>query len=144
MSLNDKIKTYSDYKESFYNQNLNNNIKDEDQYIMYILVNNSLKMGKGKIASQVAHAAQKVTEYCLKNDKELYDNYCKNSYAKAVLKVPNEELLLQILEELKGLHKSYVVDEGRTQINRDSVTAIGFNPMKKSERPECLQKLGLL
>jgi len=144
MSLNDKIKTYSDYKESFSNQNLNNNIKDEDQYIMYILVNKSLNMNKGKIASQVGHAVQKVTEYCLINDKELYDNYCKNSYAKVVLKVPNEELLLQILEELKGLHKSYVVDEGRTQINPDSVTAIGFNPMKKSERPECLQKLGLL
>jgi peptidyl-tRNA hydrolase, PTH2 family len=143
MSLNDILKTFSDYEESFYNQNLNKNLNNES-YVMYILINKSLPMKKGKIASQVGHAVQKITEYCLKNKKDLYDKYCANSYAKVVLKVPNEEVMLKILYELKDIHKSYVVDEGRTQIKPNSLTAIGFIPMAKKDIPSCLKELKLL
>lgn len=111
---------------------------------MYILINKSLPMKKGKIALQVGHAVKKITEYCLKNEKELYDKYCANSYAKVILKVPNEEVILKILYELKDIHKSYVVDEGRTQIKPNSLTAIGFIPMARKDIPSCLKQLKLL
>ena len=34
---------------------------NDDEYVMYVLVNNDLKMGKGKIASQCMHSACRVT-----------------------------------------------------------------------------------
>ena len=61
-----------------------------------------------------------------------------------LLKVSNEEVMLNILNELKDIHKSYVVDEGRTQIKPNSLTAVSFIPMKKNDTPSCLKELKLL
>ena len=76
---NDKIlsilEEYPDYKDSFIDQ-----LEETDEnYIMYIIVNGSLKMKKGKVASQVGHAVQKLTElYIRKQPKILkkYNNSC--------------------------------------------------------------------
>ena len=55
MKLSEAIKTFPDYNESFYSQ-----IKlSEEPYVMYIIVNKSLPMKSGKIASQVGHVVQK-------------------------------------------------------------------------------------
>lgn len=143
MELSDIIKSFPDYQQSFYNQKKNKE-REEDQFVIYILINKTLPMQKGKIASQVGHAAQKITEYCLTYQPELYQKYCQNSYPKIVLKVPNETIFLEILNQTKHLHKSYVVDEGRTQIKPNSLTAVGYLPMKKESSPECFKNLKLL
>lgn len=36
-----------------------------DDYVMYIIINDDLKMQKGKIASQVGHAVQQLIENIL-------------------------------------------------------------------------------
>lgn len=141
MELSDIIKTFPDYQQSFYNQKKN---EKEDEYTMYILINKTLPMQKGKIASQVGHAVQKITEYCLIYQPEIYQKYCQNNYAKIVLKVTNKETFLEILNQTIHLHKSYVVDEGRTQIKPNSLTAVGFIPIKKKDVPKCFQNLKLL
>ena len=141
MKLSEIIKTFSDYDESFYSQQIK---LVEEPYVMYIIVNKSLPMRSGKIASQVGHAVQKITEYCMTKEKKIWSYYCSNNYAKIILKINDENKLLEILNELKHIHKSYAVDEGRTQIEPNSLTAIGFIPMQKKDVPECLKKLKLL
>ena len=113
-------------------------------YVMYILVNKSLPMKTGKIASQVGHAVQKVTEYCLKNKKDIWKKYCKNNYPKIVLKVPSEELLLEILNKLKNFERIPIIDLGRTQIKPNSLTTVGFIPIIKDDIPDCIKELKLL
>lgn len=139
--LNEIIKSFSDYNNSF---NIYNSfVLNKENYVMYILVNKSLSMKSGKIAAQVGHAVQKVTQYCMIHQKILWNKYCSSQHAKVVLKVPTEEKFLEILIKLKDILKLYVVDAGRTQIPANSVTAVGFLPMLKSEVPECLKELKL-
>ena len=141
MKLSEAIKTFPDYNESFYSQQIK---LSEEPYVMYIIVNKSLPMKSGKIASQVGHVVQKMTEYCMINEKKIWSYYCSNNYAKIVLKIHDENKLFLILNQLKYLHKSYAVDEGRTQIEPNSLTAISFIPMQKKNVPECLKELKLL
>jgi PTH2 family peptidyl-tRNA hydrolase len=75
----------------------------EKDYVMYIVVNDDLKMGKGKIASQVGHCVQHIIEEIIishyDNKKhvysETYTRYMKwkNGAKKIVLKASKEEII---------------------------------------------------
>ena len=136
----DILRKYKDFNSSFLGQSHDLG----DNYVLYIVVNGELKMKKGKIASQVGHAVSKITEYCTKYEGILWSKYKFNRCPKIVLKTENQEELLNILESTQYLHKSYVVDEGRTQISPGSLTAIGYIPFKKEDTPECISALKLL
>mgnify|MGYP006411299213 CR=1 FL=1 len=131
------IQTFHDYAASFEGQepSSENNIK------MYILVNGAVKLGRGKIASQVGHAVQKTTQRCVGSDK--WSQYIHSRCPKIVLKVPTEEIFNDILEQTRHLTKSYVVDEGRTQCAPNTVTAVGYDPLFDSEKPDCFKQLKL-
>ena len=70
-------------------------------YTMYIIINNDLNMGKGKIASQVGHVVQHIIEDLLESyynsnkKKDKYSNYLKwkNGCKKIVLKASQSDLL---------------------------------------------------
>ena len=49
-------------------------------YVMYIFVNDDLKMSKGKIASQVGHVVQKIIE-------DIYENISINTELKDILRL---------------------------------------------------------
>lgn len=106
-------------------------------YTMYILVNNDLKMGKGKIASQVGHVVGHIIEDILRNalenptadgltDYKMFLQW-KNNHGnkKIVLKSTENDLINFIKTEKKC---RYVLDAGRTQIAPGSLTVIGFYP----------------
>ena len=104
------------------------------EYAMYIFINNDLKMDKGKIASQVGHVVQFVTEDIIrmgyettKGVPEEYSRYMKwkaDGCAKIVLKATQEEL-----DKLKTLPEArHIIDAGRTQIAPNSLTAVGLFP----------------
>lgn len=89
---------------------------------MYVLVNDDLKMGKGKIAGQVGHVVGLITEEIIhksyKSSKGIPDCYSrymvwkKTGHAKVVLKVTQEQI-----EQLIGEPESmYIIDSGKTQI----------------------------
>ena len=126
---------------------------DESELTMYIFVNTTLGMGKGKIAGQVGHAAQYVTAKILRtgfdhivknhlskildptyNDSEVsppdeYERYMKweSGSKKVILKATQEELL-----ELQKLPESVsIYDAGRTQIAPNSLTVVAFYPTSK-------------
>ena len=58
----------------------------EDEYVMYILINNDLSMGKGKIAAQVGHACVLGAENVRKSHPEWFTVWWAGQ-EKVVLKV---------------------------------------------------------
>lgn len=102
--------------------------------VMYIVVNNDLKMSSGKTASQVGHAVQLITEEIMRigyestnmEEKKHYMTYMKwrQHCTKIVLKASNDELnnLLKI-----DIARP-IIDDGQTQVAPNSLTVVGFYP----------------
>lgn len=116
---------------------------------MYILVNNDVKMGKGKIAGQVGHVVGLITEeivqdyYIERNDitTEAYQRYIswkKKGHAKIILKATEEEMIALIQEK----ECIFIRDAGKTQIPPNTLTVVGFYPT--TELKEKFQHLKLL
>ena len=123
------------------------NIND-DEIAMYIVLNNDLHMGKGKLVSQGAHVVSKIIrklESISTNKSKCdlvirYDDWLSNGEAKIVLKATTQQL-----EELLKLPESeYVMDAGRTQIAENSLTAVGFYPNTKTKMKKILGNYSLL
>ncbi|MGN0098230.1 MAG: peptidyl-tRNA hydrolase Pth2 [Candidatus Methanomethylophilaceae archaeon] len=106
-----------------------------EEYKLVVLVRNDLKMGKGKIAAQVGHAAVDCALYAEKKDKKAFDAWYNGGQAKVVLKVDSLEELTKYMQEARsyGLHTSMITDAGRTQIEPGSVTCVGIGPASKSD-----------
>jgi len=120
------------------------------EYAMYIVINDDLKMQKGKIASQTGHVVQLITEDIIRMGYETtrgvpdaYMRYMKwraNGCAKIVLKASHEQLeLLLTMPETR-----YIIDAGRTQIAPNSLTVVGFFPELKSKMVDIVSKYKLL
>jgi PTH2 family peptidyl-tRNA hydrolase len=116
---------------------------------MYIVVNNSLKMGKGKAVAQAGHGVSKITEYMVKNDQKTWKEYKKSGTRKITVKADEEEFmrLKEIFSKDNRLLKKTwchaVIDMGLTQIPEGSVTCLVFPPMKESQVPVELKQLKL-
>ena len=102
----------------------------KEEYKLVVLVRNDVKMGKGKIAAQVAHAAVDCALHSEKKDKKSFDAWYSSGQAKVVLKVDSMEQLSEYmtLARSQGLHTSVIVDAGRTQIEPGTVTCMGIGP----------------
>ena len=133
------ISQYDDYKHSVYNI-----YAEEQSYVMYNVVNTSLKMGKGKLAAQVGHGVHKMAQYCLNHEKEIWMKYINSNIPKIVLKTKSQDHLMDVIEKTKDIFKCYVVDEGRTQIPKNSLTVVSYIPMLKENAHDVLKELKLL
>lgn len=92
-----------------------------------IIVREDLKMPKGKLAAQVAHAS---VEAMLKAKKEIFEAWKKQGYKKIVLKVEDKKELMQFLRHAKRekLAVSLVRDAGRTVLLPGTITCLGIGP----------------
>jgi PTH2 family peptidyl-tRNA hydrolase len=116
------------------NSNSNsNNDNNDDKYNMYVLVNDDLKMGKGKIAGQVGHVVGLITEeiirksYETKKVPDCYLRYIKwknTGHSKIILKATCD----QITSFIGHPESMYILDAGKTQIAPNSLTVLGFYP----------------
>jgi PTH2 family peptidyl-tRNA hydrolase len=105
-----------------------------DEVKLYILINSSLKMGKGKMIAQACHGIQM---YLMDNPDSFW-----YVMPKIVLKCPEDEMM-RLQKEFPG--KTYLVqDEGRTQIPAGSYTCLIFLPNDTNEVPDIISKLKLL
>ena len=108
---------------------------------MYLLVNKSLNLSAGKVASQVGHAVEKLT---LKYKQTAYFKaFRQQGNPKIVLSVPTEEKFIEILDSTKKFFKVYIIDEGLTECQRNSVTVVGFGLLFENEIPSVLKTLSL-
>lgn len=108
-----------------------------------IVVRKDLKMGKGKICAQVAHAS---LEAFLRAREEARERWLKESAKKVVVKVYSEEELLSIFKRAKeaGLPVSLIKDAGRTQILPGTATAVGIGPEEDEKVDKITGHLKLL
>ena len=104
----------------------------EKDPVMYLFVNKKLGMSPGKLAAQVAHAA------CLAqrgSSDELIDAWYEYGfYTKLVMEARDEMHLTNIQKYLSDREiKSFlVIDEGRTEIPKHSVTTLGVEVVDKN------------
>ncbi len=124
----------------------------EDPWILYLVVRESLNMSPGKVAAQVGHAVGMLYSYVinmwergilLPEETEQLANieaWHKESYRKIVLRADkNEWFKIQ-----KELDYFVVRDAGLTQVEAGSETVMTFLPMKKSQAPKVIKRLQVL
>ena len=93
---------------------------------MVFFVRRDLKMGKGKIGSQCAHASIGLYKKLLRRQNNLLNDWEKSGSKKIVLKVDNESAFGDILVycEKHNILNHTVVDAGKTQIEANSQTVL--------------------
>lgn len=112
------------------------------ELVQYIIVNNSLKMDKGKTAAQCAHASVSVLD---KVDEDTVNDWKHLGMKKVVLKVNSTEELVGLFEKVKKhLPCALITDAGRTQIEPGSKTCVGCGPVSEEDGQKYFKDLKLL
>ncbi len=108
-----------------------------------ILVRTDLKLPKGKLAAQVAHAS---VEAVLRSDKKEVGLWREQGMAKIVLKVPDEKALLQYNQCAKdvGLVTALITDAGKTCIAPGTRTCVAIGPDDEERVDQIISELKLL
>lgn len=104
----------------------------DDETRMVIVVRTDLKMGTGKIASQVAHAAVALFARMQDRFPKVLMAWNSNNTPKICLRVDSLEAL-EVIEQtaaLQGLPVFSICDAGRTQIERGSKTCTAICAQK--------------
>jgi peptidyl-tRNA hydrolase, PTH2 family len=96
-------------------------------YKQVIIVRKDLKMPKGKLATQVAHAA---VECVLISEKEKIREWQEEGMKKVVLKVENEKELIKYFRLAKDnkLKSAIIKDSGKTFFKEPTTTCVGIGP----------------
>lgn len=131
-------------------------------YKQAILVNTDLKMGKGKIAGQVAHGEffygifihniirkfGLITPLTLdeKESLKIYRGWIKDHLMPKIIFKVTEEELIQISKRLtkNAVWNKIVVDMGFTQIPKDSKTCLIVEPLDEEDHNLFFENLKLL
>ena len=92
-----------------------------------ILVRQDLKMDKGKLSVQVAHASVEAT---LNSSKSQIHEWKQEGMKKVVLKVKDLKELKNFLIDAKslGLVTGLIKDAGKTFFKRPTITCLGIGP----------------
>jgi PTH2 family peptidyl-tRNA hydrolase len=108
-----------------------------------ILAREDLKMDKGKLAVQVAHAS---VEAVLKSDKKAVSSWRSEGMMKAVLKASGEKELFKYkqMAEDSGMTTALITDAGRTFFKEPTITCLGIGPDEDEKIDELTGKLKLM
>lgn len=112
---------------------------------MVLVVRNDLKMGKGKVAAQCAHAAVACYKSIARTNPEILQRWETLGQAKVTLKCNSEEEmnLLQGIAKSLNITARIIHDAGRTQIAAGSATVLGVGPAPKSAIDQVTGELAL-
>lgn len=99
-----------------------------------IVVRTDLRMGRGKLAAQVAHAAVSAAESARSLRPLWHRRWIEEGQKKIVLKTRSLEELLDIYRKAvgRGLPAVLVRDRGLTQLPPGTITAVGIGPAPSS------------
>ena len=111
---------------------------------MVIVVNSSIKMGCGKMAAQVAHAAVECSLTSYKLREKIFNQWMKEGQKKVVLKASQKEIL-KIEREAKemGIITVVIKDAGLTQLEPGTLTAMAMGPDEEEKLDELTGHLPL-
>lgn len=108
-----------------------------------IVVNESLRLPRGKLAAQVAHAA--VAAFLVAGEAA-QRAWLTNGMPKIVLKSPDEGNLRQLEEAARQreIPAYLVIDGGRTVVPAGTITCLGLGPAETAVLDELTGDLKLL
>ena len=110
---------------------------------LVILVRQDLKLSKGKLAVQAAHAA---ADCVLKSKKKVLNDWQRDGSKKVVLKVSDEEELLKYKKfaDQQGINNALVSDAGKTEIPPGTLTCLGIGPEEEEKIDELTKNLKMV
>ena len=113
------------------------------EYKQVILVRADLKLPKGKMAAQAAHASVSAV---LKSSKKLVGDWSHEGMKKIVLKVANKAELLKYrnLADDAGLKSALIQDAGRTVVEPGTMTCLGIGPDDEEKIDEVTSNLKMV
>ena len=115
----------------------------------YIIVNETLKMSKGKIASQSAHGILLMHRFLLANNIN-HTKWLLNGEKIVVVKTSQDimkKLLIEYDEKITNsntLNLFPIFDAGRTEVESGSLTVIVLTPISDDKKPDWLKEFKLL
>lgn len=112
-------------------------------YKQVIVIRADLKLPKGKLAAQCAHAS---VDGVLKADKEVVRKWRSTGMMKIVLKVDSEKELFTYAQQAKdkGLPVGIITDAGKTVVAPGTTTCFGVGPATEEEINEVTGNLKLV
>ncbi|MFC1648792.1 peptidyl-tRNA hydrolase Pth2 [Nanoarchaeota archaeon] len=113
------------------------------EYKQALVVRMDLKLPKGKMAAQAAHAS---SEAVLRSDKEKVKKWRNQGQMKVVLKASGLKELRQLNKDAKelGLVTALITDAGKTVIMPGTVTCLGIGPDEAEKVDKVLGHLKLV
>lgn len=92
-----------------------------------IVVNNALKLPKGKLAAQVAHGA---VGAFLESNEDQQQAWLDEGMPKVVVSAASAEELLRLeaLAQESGIPNCLIEDAGRTVVPEGTITCLGLGP----------------
>ena len=117
------------------------------EYKQVIAVRTDIKMSKGKLAVQVAHAAVEAVLDALESGRrEWVEEWRAQGAKKVVVKGGGEEDLIRIYTEARraGLPASLIRDAGRTELPPGTLTAVAVGPAPSEKVDRITGRLKLL
>ena len=122
---------------------MRNRSETEKAYKQCIVIRADLKLTKGKVAVQAAHASILSYERASTRDRERWK---EQGQKKVVLKVYSLEELNKLRDAAEGLGLpcAIVEDAGLTEVPPGTVTALGIGPASAKEIDKVTEHLKLL
>ena len=113
------------------------------KYKQVILVREDLKLPKGKLSVQVAHAS---LDAALKSDKELLDKWKNQGGKKVALKVADEKELFKLMSMLENesIKVALIKDAGHTVVEPGTITCLGVGPDSEEKIDNVTGKLKMV
>jgi PTH2 family peptidyl-tRNA hydrolase len=108
-----------------------------------ILVRQDLKLPKGKLAAQVAHAS---VGALVKSHKDDVKKWQAEGQKKVVLKVADDKELFKykLQAEDNGLVTALIQDAGHTVVEPGTITCLGIGPDKDDKIDNVTEKLKMV
>jgi PTH2 family peptidyl-tRNA hydrolase len=108
-----------------------------------IVIRTDLKLGKGKLAAQVAHASLEAYRKAPEKNKK---SWLEENQKKIVLKVSSESQLIEMYDKAlrANLPSTLIRDAGLTQVPPGTKTAVGIGPAEEEKIDKITGELALL
>ncbi len=116
------------------------------EYKQVLVIRTDLKMSRGKLAVQIAHAAVSAAEEARKHSPILWRKWLGEGQKKVAVKVVTEADLLALRKkaERARLPVYLVRDQGLTELPPGTVTALGIGPARTQAVDKLTGELPLL